>query len=72
MSYYCRTVTYPSIFSEFFVPEGYKLVEDEDYKKKKLENELIGVKNKIEYFQEYLVEAEEKRKKIEDELKELK
>ncbi len=65
MKYYYRT------FSNGFIPEGYELVENDDHKKLRLEEELEGLENRIEALQRYLVIAEEKRKTVEEELKKL-
>ena len=44
---YCRTFSYPNIWDDFFntsfIPDGYKLVEEDKHKKERLEGELEGL-----------------------------
>ena len=65
-----RTFSHPEIFEEF-IPEGYKLVEKDDHKKRRLEIEQAREETNIESYKKYLSESEEKLKEIKKELKEL-
>ena len=77
---YYRTFSHPEVCDELiseafgvsYVPKGYKLVEEDSHKKERLEKEQEGLLNRIETLQKYLVEAEEKRKIVEEDLKKLK
>lgn len=46
--------------NRYYVPPGYKLVEDQDYKKKRLEKSVDNAKERIQYYENQIKELNEK------------
>ena len=57
-------------WSKFFVePEGYKLVEKDDHKKKRLVDEAAYSTDQIEYWEELIIKTRKRLKEVKEELK---
>ena len=76
---YCRTWSHPEIWEEYdllhagySIPSGYKLVEEKDHKKKRLEDKIKYYEREKEYYKTEMLNVDEKLKTTKKELEEIK